>query len=307
MKYCVVEIGSNGIKLEKFNIFDGAVNNRRKEAFQVDMFSMLESYDNGSPSELISFAENLVKLTISVRSGGYRVFLFGTEFCRLLEKRLPGFWKKYNLKVQVLSGEAEAKYIFFANISKGYIEKEENSLLIDIGNGSTEICSQLETGKNSFISEPIGAKVLCQKFLDDEQDFLNAIQNIFSNENISPDCKYHQLVVTGGLFSKVAWIINREPDYRRYDSRVINGKYINQEDVSIFNVRALELIRNNRVQELQQYVDKTEINDWKHWHAVIAGKILDYLHSSKKIELVRYSEETVRSGVIMYIARSVKK
>ena len=307
MKYCVIEIGSNGIKLEKFNIQDGTVNNRRKETFQVDAFSMLENYNNASQSELIRFAENLLKLHISVKAQGYKVFLFGTEFCRSLEKYVPDFWKKYNLRVQVLSGEAEAKYIFLANKSRGYINKEECSLLIDIGNGSTEICNQIDIGKSSFMSIPIGAKILCQKLLENEEEFLNTIQDIFSNKNIPSELEYSNLVLTGGLFSKVSWIINRESDYHRYDSRTINGKYLNQDDVSIFNDRASELISGNKIKDLQLYVDKTELNDWKHWHAVIAGRILDYLHNNKKIKLVRYSEETVRSGVIQYIARNIKK
>jgi len=147
-----------------------------------------------------------------------------------------------NNNIRVLSGSEEAKVSFL-----GTVEDDQESMVVDIGGGSTEIIHGKETNIFNHISIQMGAVRLAEKYLlphppepDNIQSAITSIrQDLDSVKFASDDCK---LYAVAGTPTTLAAISLGLKDYDR-------------EKVHLYK------LSKNKINQLVDLLFKTSLND----------------------------------------------
>jgi len=128
--------------------------------------------------------------------------------------------------IEIISGDEEAKLSYL-----GSIEGESNSVVIDIGGGSTEFIAGFGTAVNYFKSIPIGAVKLYENFFFGKSDLKAAYQN--ANENVIEKLKELDFDIFKGDIIAVAGtpttlaLIDLNVSY--FDKKLIHNHFISKE------------------------------------------------------------------------------
>jgi exopolyphosphatase/guanosine-5'-triphosphate,3'-diphosphate pyrophosphatase len=147
MKYAVIDMGTNSIRLLCAEIENGKIINCKKElevtrlGFKVDETGKLDE-------ESMKNSINAVKKFVSISSdGGYEVVgVFATSAVRDStngKKFADALEDEAKVAVEIISGDEEAS-LGYLGVMAGLDDVQGNILIIDIGGGSTEliVCSK---------------------------------------------------------------------------------------------------------------------------------------------------------------------
>ena len=174
LTYAAIDIGSNAVRLLIKTIYEtghGAVFN--KTSLVRSPIRLGEDvFTNGEISEKtihrLSDAMHAYRLLMNIHNvDKYRAF--ATSAMREAansDKVIQKVKKRSKIKIEVISGDEEAKIIFSSELSE-YLHSENHYLYVDVGGGSTEI-SLLNKGKVlASRSFPIGTV----RILDNKADY----------------------------------------------------------------------------------------------------------------------------------------
>jgi len=152
-------------------------------------------------------------------------------------------------KVKVLNGKEEAEYTFRGALSVLKDLHKKETLVLDIGGGSTEVI----LGKNGKIKKAISYDMGCVRFT--ERYLLNdpplqqevtqcrhAIRFMFNSRKVKPSGSVTSVGVAGTLTSLAA--LNLKPKY--YNRELINGFFIDREKLS----KAIDIFSHHTREEL---------------------------------------------------------
>ncbi len=130
----------------------------------------------------------------------------GAEFCRLVQEQL-------GLSIEVISAQKEA-HLAFHSVRRRFDLKGKNTLLADIGGGSTEIV--LATGEliEAIYTTSLGAVRLGEKFGsgqalagDDFDRMQKWIDRQLKKSTEKPGAPLHRLIGSGGTFTALANLV----------------------------------------------------------------------------------------------------
>lgn len=261
MKICVIDIGTNSMRLLVSDFKDNKFMTRKKYVNTtrigkgVDEFGYLtkDAIDN-NVNALIEFKK------ICDENKCEQVYCIGTSALRdskNKEEFIKNAKEKTNIDVSVISGEEES-YLGFKGVLSG-VETSENILVIDIGGGSTEFI----VGNSKEIlfskSEDIGALRLTEKFFDDkfsnEESILN-MENFINNTiketiNIIKNYEIGKVVGIGGTITSVS-AINQELEVYSME-KIHNSEIYSNNIENIFdNLKNMTLDDKKKVKGLQE-------------------------------------------------------
>jgi exopolyphosphatase/guanosine-5'-triphosphate,3'-diphosphate pyrophosphatase len=130
----------------------------------------------------------------------------GLEFCRRVREEI-------DLPIEIIDSDQEAR-LAFESVSRRFDLAGKNTLLADIGGGSTEIV--LASGEliESIYATKLGAVRLAEKFNtaqpmahDDVLRMMRSIDRELRKTTDKPAAPIHQLIGSGGTFTNLASII----------------------------------------------------------------------------------------------------
>lgn len=236
MKIAVVDIGSNSfilliaeIQNQSFNVINQYFEIPRLGAnFTIDGTISKDSLSNAIDS-LKKFRkiieDNQVDVVIPVATAVLREATNKDDVKELLSQVLGH-------QILVISGEEEARFSFW-----GAVDNNENSLVVDVGGGSTEIIFGNLDQIYFLRSYPIGAAKLKSKLFDKTinptkvKEATNFLKSVFRFDYDFPS--YVNFVGVGGTITTLAYILNHLPNF---DPDAIQNTTISYEqNISLFN------------------------------------------------------------------------
>ena len=205
MKYAVIDVGSNTIRLSVCEV----ENNEAKNLFHKKTTAGLASYvEDGALSEagidrassaLNDFKELLSHFDID------QTFVFATASLRNIsntEEALEKIQEKTGYQIELLSGYEEAAMGYYGVRD---VIKCREGILMDIGGGSTEITAFGPDGPHACQSFPIGSLNLYESCVSrvlpkraELPNMLARIEEVIPKEALKPFGKSTQIVAVGG-------------------------------------------------------------------------------------------------------------
>ncbi|WP_294468253.1 hypothetical protein [uncultured Anaerofustis sp.] len=230
MKYAVIDIGSNSIKLRVYKIKNDKINilfsNRITAGLAYHIENNIMTYEG-----IIKAVEVLNEYISLIKNFSVdKYYIYATASIRNIENTTEvtdEIFKLTECRIDVLSSKDEATLGF-----KGIMEDIDitDGLMIDIGGGSSEAVSFMNGEKKEDISFPIGSLNLYKKFV---HDFLPAKEEIeIITKNISKEIndtdsfsfdKYKNIksiCMIGGTAYSLLKLINNHFDLNK-DNKVI--------------------------------------------------------------------------------------
>jgi exopolyphosphatase/guanosine-5'-triphosphate,3'-diphosphate pyrophosphatase len=229
-----------------------------------------------------------------------QVTLLGTSALRevsnafLLAERIK---EKTGLQLRVVSGAEEARLNYL-----GAGEEGEDSLILDIGGGSTELIWQAEGGIINYRSLDIGAVRMTERYIRDpekeirEEDLLEleeAVRAIIREELESLPANIGRVIGLGGTITTLAAI---EQQLEKYDSARIQDYLLEKGQVEeiLKKLSRLSLAERRQVKGLEP--GRADI--------IVAGiKILTTVMDIMAIKEIRASEKDLLYGAIKELAK----
>lgn len=141
------------------------------------------------------------------------------------------------IQIDIIPGEEEARLSFIAVVGSLNPSSRE-TVIIDIGGGSTELIYGKEAGILDRFSHGIGALKMTEKYLHSDpvkDEEYNEMMNYLSLEfkHVSPPFKEPFLVGTGGTMSNLGAMKHK---LEKYDPEIVHGSGISLEELnSIIN------------------------------------------------------------------------
>ena len=219
------------------------------------------------------------------------VFMIATEASRAVENSKEFFQKikqKFNLEVNIVSGEMEARYACLGAISGSESCQDANGLLLDIGGASTEVIQyQLAPFElKKVVSLPVGS-VRATDWLK-EDCFDEKIKEIFTDFEKYNFSGNEATAIAGTATSLMAMMLN----LTSYDNEKVNKQEI---DVKNFN-EFVEKIKKYSVSELE--TDYPFLG--KRANVIIGGsKVLQAFNKKLKLKKLIISTRGLRHGVLI--------
>lgn len=215
---------------------------------------------------------------------------------------LKNFKDKLGLDFTIITGEEEARLTLLA---VKYALKRENItskkfIVLDIGGGSTELIISNEKESISY-SFDFGIVTLTQKnllekdlniFLEKRKD---EVKKFLLKNSINPET--YTFVATAGTPTTIAAIKNGE-NYFSYDKNVVNGTYVNLEDLD----NCLDIFKKDSKENITKLVGKGRV-DFVEIGTYIYKSFFEVLN--KKESLV--FDDGLREGVAINECLKLKK
>ncbi len=254
MRIAVIDIGSNAIRAAVYDNNELGAAEIFNEKFKSDITSLLE-------------LENM-----DIRHGTYNIFNYfihifdqlnvaeiscvATEVLRnhkQSQKVIDEIYKRFSIKVQILSGDEEAKIT-----AEGLISSipDAKGVVADLGGGSLELAEVFEKKVHQVTSIPIGTKVLNRLVINDISYVLQNLEQSYKIKN------YDNLYLIGGALRLLGRC------FMDYNNNIIK----NLHNLVIDPHEFLEFLdKLETLQKFQQFFKQYKIN--KHAITVVRGLI----------------------------------
>jgi len=226
LTYAAIDIGSNAVRLLIKTIYEtehGAVFNKTSLVRSPIRLGR-DVFTNGEISEKtiqrLSDAMQAYRLLMNIHNvDKYRAF--ATSAMREAansDEVIQKVKKRSKIKIEVISGDEEAKIIFSSELSE-YLHSENHYLYVDVGGGSTEI-SLLNKGKVlASRSFPIGTV----RILDNKADDAYMKKHVKTWVGEITKGRHVELVGSGG---NINYIFKRSG---KKEGMYLSSNYLNQE------------------------------------------------------------------------------
>jgi exopolyphosphatase/guanosine-5'-triphosphate,3'-diphosphate pyrophosphatase len=208
------------------------------------------------------------------------------EFIERIEKEL-------GLKVQVISGEEEARMSHLAVVA-GLGMKNENVVIFDIGGGSTEFIFSKGYATSKRISINVGALILRDRFLKSDPVKNQELDNLLAylDETIAKIEFPEEVDKVVGMGGNVTSMTAVEFQLAQYDPDVVQGANLKHSAVE----RQMELYAQKTIEEKRSIVGlQPERAD-----TILAGAAILYsLMKGLKVDSILVSDRGIRHGLML--------
>ena len=285
MKYCIVDIGSNSVRLAL--IEDGITKYKKVQITRLaenlgkGLFLSKKAMDR-TVKVVCSFVEKAKKeqpesiyifATAAVRNANN-----GNVFCQQVKS-------KCDIKVDIVSGEVEGLLGV-----KGALSGVLKGGLIDIGGASTEIAY---LSKDNFISKsfPIGVVTLTEKMKNANAiNILNEVFNEVDTDILDNDFRDNFYIIGGTATNIVALILGLV----RYDAKKVHHFILEREKVILLKEKLSKL----SIEEISKLSGIQKGRE----EVIYAGAIiLCYLFEKLRLDKIIVSESDNLEGYLTYI------
>ena len=212
----------------------------------------------------------------------------GDKFCRQVEEVI-------GLPVEVISAEREA-YLAFHSVRRRFDLTAKNSLLVDIGGGSTEIVLASGEHIESIYATCLGAVRLSEKFGggqslagDDFYRMEKWITRELKGVTDKPSAPIHLLIGSGGTFTNLASMVMASKGKSRLP---VSGCQVTRAELRhlIDRLRKLSLKQRREVPGLN--VDRADI--------IVPGlTVIDCIMSRFRVNMLQVHAYGVRDGLLL--------
>ncbi len=278
MRIAVIDIGSNAIRAAVYDNNELGAAEIFNEKFKSDVISLLELE------------------TVEIRHGTYNIFNYfihifkqlkvseiscvATEVLRNHKKSqelIDEIYKRYGIKVKILSGDEEAKVT-----AEGLISSipDAEGIVADLGGGSLELAEVFNKKVHQVTSIPIGTKVLNRIPINDVNYVLQNLEQAYKIKN------YDNLYLIGGALRLLGRC------YMDYNNNVIKNLHNLVIDPNEF-LEFLEKLET--LQKFQQFFKQYKIN--KHAITVVRG-LIEYFKPTNLIVSTFGLKEGVRFNLL---------
>lgn len=218
----VIDIGSNSVRLLLAQITD--IHSFKIITELKEYVRLGEGFDDAGnlKEEKIDEAINVLKLfkTFCDTFPETKIIATATEAVRKTKNQaylIDKIKSETNLDIQILSGEKEAYYDYFASVNTLNVK---NGLIMDIGGASTELILVEDRNLKECISLPFGAITLTRNFnLQDsisnseEKSLKGFLLDSFSQIPWLKDLKVDTIIGIGGSIRNLAKISKKKTNY----------------------------------------------------------------------------------------------
>ncbi len=237
-----VDIGTNSIKYLVYDITNSLLLKRGLIANRIgEGMGASEQFSRASINLCIKNLKHMQKelelfQSTKILVYGTRAFRFGKNSQEFIEE----VSLKTGLKIQVLTGEEEARYSFLGGATD-FIQDNLITGVLDIGGGSTEICLVKEKTiiyKNSF---SLGVVFLKEKFqtITQSQEFVKQVSEyIYSQLKDLQNIRVERLICVGGTATTFASMTIKSECYH---SGQFHGMVIHKRDLEKYLSNIAEL------------------------------------------------------------------
>lgn len=294
--YSVIDIGTNTCLL----LIGSLKGKSLKTLFEAQETPRLgkDLYKSGkiSRKNFIKFS-GIIKKYISV-SGKFHaqgIFAFGTSALR--DAKNSKEFVKYiesetGVRIKIISGKEEAKYSYEGAVFD--LKPDNKYTVIDIGGGSTEICS-LKTGKPDYVSLNIGSVRIFEKFFKGNfsDRNLDRAREFISGEirKQKSDVRGKKLVGVGGTITTLSAIKNNLKDFKK--------EKIHKDTITLIQTKNIlgELISMTETDRLRMGSFMKGRSDIIICGILILTEAMSYLNTDKLI----VSTNGLRYGLFLHI------
>ena len=173
MKYAVIDIGSNSIRLLTCEFENQKISNSEKQIITTRLGKGVDSSGLLAEDRILDTLEALKAFVAKAEAfGAKKIIAMATSAVRDSSNKqefIERVYKETRLNIEVLTGDVEAE-IGFLGVLKGLKKTPEKLLVIDIGGGSTELIFGDSKGIDQKISVNVGAVRMTDKFFQDHQN-----------------------------------------------------------------------------------------------------------------------------------------
>ena len=278
MRVAVIDIGSNALRTAIYDSNELGAAEIFNEKFRSDVLSLLELE------------------SLDIRHGTYNIFSYFTKIFKQLNvshiscvatevlrnhKRAPEFidqiYRRYNIKINVLSGDNEARIT-----AEGLISSipDAEGIAADLGGGSLELAEVHDKKVHNVKSLSLGTKVLSKMQIDSSKYIIESLEKVF------PAQSCNNLYLIGGALRLLGRC------YMDYNNNVIKNLHnlvIDPEEFLKF-LNELETLK-----KFQQFFKQYKIN--KHAITVMRG-LIEYFKPNKLVISTFGLKEGVRFGIL---------
>jgi len=254
MRIASIDLGSNSLSL----LIAEIINNKITPLFETTYFIRLAQdleknnflHEAAKQRCFNSFDEIIklikkynVTLYLGVGTAALRNSSDGEEFAKQI-------FKKYQIPLEIISGNKEAKLTFIASCNE-FQKYNKNIIMIDIGGASTEIVSGNLNKINSMISLNIGTVSLSEKFLKNDppkkaeiHQIKLEIKNLLKVKKIKHNNKIKSSIGIG-VAGTVTTLKSIDLNIKKY-----NSKLIHKSSLKLINISKIKkLLCGKSIQE----------------------------------------------------------
>ena len=255
-RYGVVDVGTNSVKFHLAErSADGAWRQLVDRAVVTRLGEGLEESGRLQPEPMARTIETIAAMADEAgRHGAEAIAAVGTAGLRAAgnsDAFVEAVQARCGVRVEVISGEAEARLAFLAATSG--IERVDGSLVVfESGGGSTQFTFGQEERVEEQFSVPVGAVRIAEQFgLDgvvDDTVLVTALDAISADlASLDGRPTPAALVAMGGTVTNLASV---KHELVTYDSGVVQGSELDLEELD----RLIELFRTRSAEERRQIV-----------------------------------------------------
>lgn len=233
MRYSVIDLGSNTIRMSVFDAEDGKYHQILSEK---EMIGLIGYAEKGilSPDGILRVTETMKTFCETSRAiGAEAVHCFATAGLRSIknaEEIVAKVADATGVQIQIISGEEEARLDF---LGAYHPEGVTEGLMVDMGGGSTELVRYRNGEIENAVSLPFGSLNLYKRFvskvLPGKEEFAQITEFVkkqFAFVDWLPESAEHLLLI-GGTARAIARL-HRELNAREEDS--LQGYTFDTED-----------------------------------------------------------------------------
>lgn len=246
-RYAAIDIGTNSMRLLLADIEGVRILHREKE---INTTRIGQSVDQGGAITQEGMQRNLEAFEVFVKKarnyGAETIFAIATSAVRDAkngQEFVKAAFEKTGIKIEIISGKKEAE-IGYKGVLMGLKDTALETMVIDIGGGSTEFI--LGSGENlkEIISEDVGAVRMTERVGEDETKLRQAIKNTIGNTlHRLNRTQLQQLIGIGGTITTLAALHQQlEP----YDMEKIHNYCLTVEDIEAVKSQLIHLTVEER-------------------------------------------------------------
>lgn len=196
------------------------------------------------------------------------------------------------ISIEIIPGEEEARLSFMAVVG-GFNLGSRETVILDIGGGSTELIYGKETGIVDSFSLKIGALKMTEKFLKSDPvkdkefgEMMDCLMGEF--KNISPPFKEPFLVGMGGTMSNLGAMKHK---LEKYNPEIVHGSEIGLEELNTI----IDDLKNKTIKERK----KIKGLQPKRAEVMLAGTgILKAIMTRLNSDKITISDMSLRHGLM---------
>lgn len=236
-----IDIGTNSFHLLVARVTENSftVVHREREVVRLRGRSEKEEH-NVIPEKIHEAISVLTKFKIISDSFGAQIHAVATSALRDAKNRnevLSQILESTGIEIKIISGEEEAEYIYKAVCFWNGV-KTENSIIFDLGGGSTEFIFSNSGKVIQKKSVQLGAVRFSQKYFPEYiinelniTEFRRGVQNILLPIRQSLEGNIFENVIgIGGTITSICWLIEKNVFGREHHFEVLKDYSIGSED-----------------------------------------------------------------------------